>query len=122
METDHIVISGADVKEILEANVPDLKIESSTEGNVFKIIDGFAGYTIDLIKKGNLSAIKKCFSAAEQMLADGSSEVKNAIENVYVFSITIFFDMAHAVSKQVKELLPAHLMEEYHKQVHCSQK
>lgn len=122
METDSAVISGTDVKEILKANVPDLEIEKSIECNVLKIIDGFAGYTIDLIKKGNLSAIKNCFSTAEQMLTDGSSEVKNAIENVYVFSITIFFDMAHAVSKQVKELLPAHLMEEYHKQIGCSQK
>jgi len=120
METINAIISSTDVKGILEANVPDLKIEQSIEGNLTKVIDGFAGYTIDLIKKGNLSAIKKCFSTAEQMLDEGSSEVKNAIQNVYVFSISIFFDMAHAVSRQVKELLPTHLMEEYYKQVYCS--
>jgi len=122
METDHIVIEGTDVKEIFKQSVPELQIEQSSECNINKIIDRFAGYTIDLIKKGNLPAIKNCFSAADQMLADGSNEVKQAIENVYVFSISIFFDMAHAVSKQVKELLPEHLMEEYHKQVGCCQK
>ncbi len=120
METISAIISSTDVRGILEANVPDLKIEQCMEGNLNRVIDGFAGYTIDLIKKGNLSAIKKCFSTAEQMLDEGSSEVKSAIQNVYVFSISIFFDMAHAVSKQVKELLPTHLMEEYYKQVYCS--
>jgi len=116
METTHPITS-TDVKEILKTNVPDLKIEQSNEGNLFKIIDGFAGYTIDLIKKGNLSAIKNCFNMAEKMLAEGSSEVKIAIGHIYVFSVTIFFNMGHTVSKQVKELLPSHLMEEYHKQV-----
>jgi len=122
METIHVTISKLNVKDILKANVPDLKIEKASEYNLIKIIDGFAGYTIDLIKTGNLSAIKDCFNTAEQLLADGSNEVKNAIENVYVFSISLFFDMAHAVSKQVKELLPEHLSEEYHKQIGCCQK
>ena len=120
METINASISGTDVTDILKANVPDLKIEKLIEYNLTKVIDGFAGYTIDLIKTGNLSAIKDCFNTAEQMLTEGSSEVKNAIENVYVFSISIFFDIAHAVSKQVKELLPVHLMEEYRKQISCS--
>jgi hypothetical protein len=120
METDQAIISRTDVRGLLEANVPGLEIEQSVECNLIKIIDGFARYTIDLIKKGNLSAIKNCFGAAEQMLTDGSSEVRNAIENVYMFSISIFFDMAHAVSNQVKELLPAQLMEEYHKQIYTS--
>jgi hypothetical protein len=122
METIHVTISKLNVKDILKANVPDLKIEKASEYNLTKIIDGFAGYTIDLIKTGNLSAIKDCFNTAEQLLTDGSNEVKNAIENVYVFSISLFFDMAHAVSKQVKELLPEHMSEEYHKQIGCCQK
>lgn len=122
METNQVIISGTDIKGILETNIPGMEIEPSVESNINNLIDRFAGYTIDLIKKGNLPAIKNCFSAADQMLAEGSSEVKQAIENVYVFSISIFFDMAHAVSKQVKELLPEHLMKEYHKQVGCCRK
>jgi hypothetical protein len=117
METDLAIISETDVKGILEANVPGLKIGQSREGSLTKIINGFADYTIDLIKKGNLSAIKTSFNTAENLLAEGSSEVKHAIENIYVFSITIFFDTANAVSRQVKELLPTHLNEEYHKQI-----
>jgi hypothetical protein len=120
METDHALIMGNDVTEILKAHVPDLKIEQVNETNLFKLIDGFAAYTIELLKKGNLSAIKHCFNTAEIMLLEGSAEVKLAIENVYVFSVTTFFEMGHAVSKQIKELLPLHLMEEYHKQVSTS--
>ena len=117
METNNAIIRETDVREILETNVPGLQIDQSKEDNLFKVIDGFADFTIELIKKGNLPAIKNCFSIAENMLVKGSSSVKLGIENIYVFSVTIFFDMGHAVSKQVKELLPSHLKEEYHKQV-----
>ncbi|MGP8214907.1 MAG: hypothetical protein ACLQQ4_05025 [Bacteroidia bacterium] len=117
MVTEQAIISGTDVKEILEANVPGLKIEQVSGCAVCRIIEGFANHTIDLIKKGNISGLKSCFNAAEQILAGGSNEVKHAMENVYVYSITIFFDMATAMSRQVKELLPLQLMNEYQKQV-----
>jgi hypothetical protein len=117
METSPALIKGEDIQEILNAEIPGLKTEQHNEGNLFKIIDGFAGYTIGLMKKGNLYALKNCFNTAERLLIDGSSEVKLAIENIFVYSVTVFFDMGNAVSRQVKELLPPHLMDEYHKQV-----
>jgi hypothetical protein len=120
METNHTVIQGADVKTILANSIPELHIEQPAECTLCNVLDRFADYTIDLIKKGNLAIIGDCFNAAGQLYEEGSTEVKSAIENVYVFSITIFFDMAHAASKQVKELLPASLMEEYRKQASCS--
>ena len=120
METNHL-ITGIEVKDILKTDVPCMNIERSNEANLFKIIDGFADYTINLIKKGNLTGIKNCFNTAERLLSDGSSDVKLAIENIFVFSVTIFFDMGNAVSGQVKELLPSNLMEEYHKQVSSCQ-
>jgi hypothetical protein len=43
-----------------------------------------------------------------------------AIENIYVFSVTTFMDITGAASKQVKELLPAHLRNEYMKQISVS--
>ncbi|HTA81866.1 MAG TPA: hypothetical protein VK783_02965 [Bacteroidia bacterium] len=120
METNHSVIQEADVKAILADSIPELHIEKTAECTLCNMLDRFADYTIDLIKKGNLAIISDCFNAAGQLHEEGSAEVKNAIENVYVFSITIFFDMAHATSKQVKELLPACLMKEYRKQATCS--
>ena len=119
METNHAVIQEADVKTILADSIPELHIAHAEECTLCNVLERFADYTIELIKKGNLAIISDCFNAAGQLYEEGSIEVKNAIENVYVFSITIFFDMAHAASKQVKELLPACLKKEYHKQASC---
>lgn len=115
METDQIIIEGTDVKEILKHNVPEL--EQSEDCALCKVIGKFAEYTIDLIKKGNLPIIKDCFNTAAQLMEAGSSEVRNLIENVYLFSVTTFMDMANAVSRQTKELLPPSLLSEYNRQI-----
>lgn len=117
MEIDQEIINGTDVKEILQHSVPDMHIEQSDECAVCKVVDKFANYTIELIKKGNIPVIRDCFDVAGQLFQTGSKEVQNAMENVYLFSVTTFIDMTNAVSKQVKELLPPTLLNEYNRQV-----
>ncbi len=111
------MIRETEVKEILEKNVPEMKLEASELKSLYKTIDSFAAFTKEVMKQGNLPIIGNCFATAELLIDEGTENIKLAIENIYVFSVTAFMDVTGAVSKQVKELLPDHMRAEYDKQV-----
>lgn len=111
------MIKETQVKEILGKNLPEMNLSSEHLKSLYKTIDCFSAYTKELIRQGNLPLVKNCFTTAEYLLEEGTANVKSAIENLYVFSVTSFLDITGAVSKQVKELLPAHIHAEYKKQV-----
>jgi len=111
------MIKETQVKEILESNIPEMQIETAQLKSLYKTIDRFAAFTKEMMREGNLPLIRDCFTTAEYLLDGGTTNIKLAIENIYVFTITGFMDITGAVSKQVKELMPAHLKESYQKQV-----
>lgn len=111
------MIKETQVKDILGKNLPEMILPSENLRSLYKTISSFASYTKELIRQGNLPLVKDCFATAEYLLEEGTSNVKSAIENLYVFSVTSFLDLTGSVSKQVKELLPARIQSEYKKQV-----
>lgn len=111
------MIKETQVKDILGKNLPEMILPSENLRSLYKTISSFASYTKELIRQGNLPLVKDCFATAEYLLEEGTSNVKSAIENLYVFSVTSFLDLTGSISKQVKELLPARIQSEYKKQV-----
>jgi hypothetical protein len=77
----------------------------------------FAEITKELIRKGNIPRVKKCLAAAEQLLASGSAETKNAISNIYVFSVSTFMELHNC---SIANLFPRTLRREYIAQVNAS--
>lgn len=85
--------------------------------NIYKQTQHFADVTKMLIAKGNINRAKKCLQKAEEIFVNGTSEVKNVISNIYLFSVSSFMEIQHC---NVKELLPSNLKNEYYKQVNAS--
>ncbi len=85
--------------------------------NVYQQAERFAELTKTLIITGNIARAKKCFAVAEQVFETGSQETKNAITNVFLFSVTCFMEM-HRCS--IQNLFPNSLKKEYLKQIHTS--
>jgi hypothetical protein len=76
----------------------------------------FAEVTKLLIIQGNIGRAKKCIKAAEEIFNNGSTEIKNAVSNVYVFSVSSFMELHHC---NIRNLFPASLQAEYQKQVNA---
>ncbi len=57
---------------------------------IYKQAERFAETTKTAIISGNITRAKKCLSLAERLFISGSNETKNAISNVYVFSVSTF--------------------------------
>lgn len=70
----------------------------------------FAEITKKAIITGNINRAKKCLILAEKLFETGSQETKNAISNVYVFSVSTFMELHHCT---ISNLFPKSLKAEY---------
>src|ERR1022692_3270438 len=94
------------VSEILQRELPEINIELEKlyEGaTIYKTMECFVDYTKQLINKGMFNKVKDCFRLAERMLAEGNTTVKNAIENVYVYSLGIVLELYASTSNTLNE-------------------
>jgi len=92
-------------------------MKGKTKPSIYNQAQRFANLTKTLIMKGKIQRAKRCLQKAEFMFNNGTSEIKNAISNVYLFSISSFMEMHHC---NIKGLLPSSLQAEYYKQVNAS--
>ena len=84
---------------------------------VYKQAERFAEITKTAIITGNINRAKKCLALAERLFETGSNETKNAISNVYVFSVSSFMELRHCT---ISNLFPKSLKAEYIKQINTS--
>ncbi len=84
---------------------------------VYKQAERFAEITKMAIITGNINRAKKCLALAERLFETGSNETKNAISNVYVFSVSSFLELRHCT---ISNLFPKSLKAEYIKQINVS--
>ncbi|MEO8235733.1 MAG: hypothetical protein ABI549_09995 [Flavobacterium sp.] len=81
---------------------------------IYKQAERLAEITKTFIISGNIIRAKKCLAIADQLLVNGSNETKNAISNVYVFSVSTFMELRHC---NIANLFPQNLKLEYNKQI-----
>jgi hypothetical protein len=84
---------------------------------VYKQAERFAEITKRAIITGNIIRAKKCLTLAEKLFETGSQETRNAISNVYVFSVSSFMELKHC---SISNLFPKSLKAEYVKQINTS--
>jgi hypothetical protein len=77
----------------------------------------FAEITKAFIRQGHIARAKKCLDIAELLFATGSNETKNAIGNIYVYSVSTFMELRNCT---VAKLFPPQLKQEYISQVNAS--
>jgi hypothetical protein len=84
---------------------------------IYKQAERFAEITKTAIITGNIIRAKKCLTLAEKLFETGSQETRNAISNVYVFSVSTFMELHHCT---ISNLFPKALKAEYIRQINTS--
>jgi len=99
-----------EIREELEVISPGL--------NIFKSIQCLTNYTIRKVKEHDLLAIKKCFATAENIYAKGNTMVRDAMENVFVYSFSRLLNMCSSNEKiTLQAIMPLELHTAYVQQV-----
>lgn len=81
---------------------------------IYKQAERLAEITKKFIISGNVNRAKKCLLIADQFLQNGSNETKNAVYNVYIFSVSTFMEF-HRIS--ISNLFPQNLKLKYNNQI-----
>lgn len=77
----------------------------------------FAEITKSAIISGNISRAKKFLNIAENLLENGNNEIKNAISNVYIYSVSNFMKMKNCT---ISNLFPKSFNDNHNKQININ--
>jgi hypothetical protein len=117
------MIHESEVIDLLGNKLPAINPELEklgNKGNVYKTVQCFADFTRQLIGNGNLKAVKHCVNLAEELLEKGNSTVQNAIENVFLHTLSPVLDLGDTVGNALKDMLKGDLRKEYQRRVSSS--
>jgi hypothetical protein len=89
----------------------------SLELNIYQELQQFTEYTKTAIDDHDYTLAKRCFRLAGKLYEQGDTIVKNAIENIFVFSFSAFFTSHSADKVILKSFVPSTLYALYIKQV-----
>lgn len=113
------MITQLELPEYIEHEMPELSFIYHKEKprNVYDIVRHMLKYTQSQVVKHNLNAAKKCMALAEQLYYKGNNAIKNAIENVYVYSFSHAFFHDENEKKEIMSIVPRFLYKLYQRQV-----
>ncbi len=115
------MINQFEVPAYLVDELPEIKEELksiTSQQNILKTISCLASYTKKKVVQHDLRLVKKCFTIAENIHIKGNKIVKDAIENVYVYSFSSLFNLCNREEKnKIQGLIPISLYSAYIQQI-----
>jgi hypothetical protein len=85
--------------------------------NIYRELQYFTDYTRNAIDRHNYELAKKCFHLAGILYGQGDVTVKNAIENIFVFSFSSIMPHNNVEKVVLKSFIPTVLYSLYLKQI-----
>ncbi len=111
------MISQFEVSAYLANNLPEIKTELRNTYptlNIFKSIQCLVNHTRGKLIQHDIQAVKNCLAVAEYIYARGNKLVKNAMENVFVYSFSSLLNASsHEEKRQIQTIMPLHLYSAY---------
>jgi len=108
-----------ELSEYIEKEMPELSgmERSDKPQSAYDIVRHMLKYTKSQVIQHNLNAAKKCMNLAEKLYYKGNNAIKNAIENVFVYSFSHAFFHDENKKKEVIGIIPESLYRLYKRQV-----
>jgi hypothetical protein len=108
------------LEDELPAIAPDLK-ENAIKGNVTNAIKVLTNYTRKLVSLHDLPAVVKCMQVADKIYEKGNNVVRNAVENVFVYSFSGLQCACNKLEwKVIQAKMPLSLYSAYVRQIYKS--
>jgi hypothetical protein len=112
------MITQDEVPRLIAGKLPQVKNDLVYAGNIYQSIQVLCDYTKRMAIEHNFKMVEKCMSLVENIYEKGNTLVKNAVENVFVFSISSLMVLCNIIEwKIVQSYMPASLYSLYIKQV-----
>jgi hypothetical protein len=118
-KTQRYMISQKDLPGYIEKSIPELSgiCEKEKCKTAYDFVRQLLKYTSRHVIKHNMKIARQCMAIAEQLYKKGNKTIKNAIENIFVYSFTHTFFHDESRRKELVKIVPDSLYELYKKQV-----
>jgi len=114
------MINQQELPVLIEQEIPELSNELVNRdkcANAYRTLHILRDYTREQVKNGDMNAVKRCFKLADKIYTKGNEAVKNAVENVYVYSFSNFLFHDDDRRKLFMRIVPLTLYTLYVKQM-----
>ena len=100
-----------EMPDYLTRQLPDIKCNLNEEclKSPYSTVQVLLDYTEDNIDTHNYKAVKKCFAAADELYTRGNNSIRNAVTNVFVYSLSRLFQNHVSERKFLLGLIPISL-------------
>jgi len=109
------MIMQTELINILEDNHPGMfvtRISTESKNCVYKMMQIFTDLACETIKEKNVQKIKDLLDEAAELWAEGCYEIKNAINNVFLYSLSTLMALRPEVNQTVIPLLCPQFLKE----------
>ena len=113
------MISQQNLHEYISNAIPGLLSaqENSNDNSPYHVAGEMIRYTATMVLDNKMPEARECLTLAENVYNNGSDEVKNAVENVFVYSFSHTFFCDEEKRRRLIDILPSSLYSLYKKQV-----
>jgi hypothetical protein len=114
------MINQVEIPLYLEKAIPEISAElkSQNKEDVHEQIQALTSFTDKNIRAHNYDEVARCLRTAELLYSKGNAAVKNAVENVFVYSFTRLFSNNPAEKQRLIGIIPMTLYSLYMAQVY----
>jgi hypothetical protein len=101
---------------LLEGEIPSIPgRDPHYTKRFYQSIQSFANSSLQLWEAGKIKKFDEHLSVAFRLFKEGNETVKNAIINVYLFTVSHALDKRQQLVEYAQKVFPKELMAEYHK-------
>ena len=116
------MINQLEIPMYLEDAIPEISVSLTLnkKDNAYDAMNTLCVFTCKNIDQRNYRVVKRCFKVADKLYSKGNTIVKNAVQNVFVYSFTKMFQSYPAEKKELMAILPISLYSLYITQLYHS--
>ncbi|HEY4064830.1 MAG TPA: hypothetical protein VGM30_23160 [Puia sp.] len=115
------MLSQWEVPAFIASKLPQVKKDLTRKGNelsIYQSIQVLTDYTKKMALEHEFKMVQQCMSLVEKIYERGNTLVRNAIENVFIFSFSSMLSRCNIVEwRIVQSYMPANLYGLYVKQI-----
>ena len=100
---------------MLDGKIEDNADDRQHTRQLYKSIQGFADSSLKLCEEEKFEKLKQFLKVALKLFKEGNAPVRNAIVNVYLFTLSRYMDEQPRGRKHIEPFLPQELRIEYGK-------
>src|SRR5262245_33219990 len=99
-----------EVPAFITGTLPQLKSEFTRRQHIYDSMQVLTDYTKRMALEHNLGEVKKCMSLVERIYDKGNTLVRNAVENIFIFSFSSMRMLCNIVEwRMVQSFMPTEL-------------